>query len=801
MSIKRFTGLGGDSDHPFSVGGQVSTATIRGSDSGLGSDISIVVDPANGFGLADPFRIDQNRPKFDPPPVVPAATITTPTQLPGTLTAAGMIGSIPNQGPTMFFPTVQPRVLSQDSAPVPYETIFHDFGLRVMPVYNFWTQDETTNDRDELGDRNLDDVPRYIKVSWDPAPDLSPPINGGFDRYRPTVAVLLGLEIQRPTSISVNGVQFLPDHMQAQNFSLIMNSLANGHVSPGVVSSVIEMPLHTSGLDTYRSLSELDPIHRLDEAAFLRDPGMRGVSLSELVSNIHQMTNGVLGAAAVSDSHVPPQIVDLRSEIFDDGFSVHKSPFPGGELQVHAAGSTATSLSLVVRSAFSQETVEPPVLTLAKNLVQSDSIGNVQRFSQVKATFVDLSLGGAILPERIATMSQPQHVEAMTSLASMLPNLEMLNGSALGESPRKISLPSFPTPAGFGGLSYIGYILEKYAKSDAGNFELVETIGLANRELTEYFDTKVKYGGIYRYRIRSVVRWTRPSNVGIDGPEPLTIRSNGSQTQALAPNQSSYFCSEWGLNWEYGQLIDIMPPPPPDEFTVRPDSVRKQVIITFKIPSNPQRDIYIMRIVRKIQDSFGRDITSWFPIVRDFGAQNVVHIDPHVQFFEDSGYRFVYSAYCISRHGEFSTLCEQLSVRLNKNRKVYGEYPVEFLSCKGVTLDSFGSFSVYPFRKNLTETVLVPAIGQNRVFQSAVEGLLIGREGMGNSAINSAHHIVRIQSLDTGETGDIRLDVDYEDQPASPNILDLAVHVPDHGFGQDFTMFDKAGRARPLLGV
>jgi hypothetical protein len=782
MSIKLFQGLGTTNDHPFSIGG--SSAFIGSSDSGLNVDINVLVNPSQNPPPASSNSPVPFRGAASIPPNGPVTQAPISTWLP----------SLPSSGPVAAVPDVIPEIFSKESSQAPFETLFNDFNLKVTPVYNFWTDDELTNDHDELGDRDPDSVPRYVKISWDPAPDLFPVLDPGATRMRPAAPN----PSQNVTS-NINGVTFSPDHMQPENFPLVMSSLANGYTNPGVINSIIEMPLHASGLDTYQSLSEVDPIQRLDEVAFLRNHDNQGTTLSEVISNVHQLTNGVLGATDIGSSKLPAKDEQLRSDTFDQRFSVHKSPFTGGELQIHGQVPDSPSLSMVVNSVTNKSHQPIPFISLAQNLVQPAPSTSMKHSAQIKATFVDLSIGGAISETRVSTMTQPHHVESMVAIAGMLPNLEMLNASSLNEILRKSIVPMFSTPSGVADLSYVGYVIEKYSLSDAGNFELVDTIGVPDRKTFEFIDTQVKYGGVYRYRIRSIVRWTHLPNVSVDGVDPTNSSSPSSQTSMTAPSKSSYFGSAWNLSWEYGQIIDIQPPAPPDEFSIRTDSKKKKVIVTLKLPDNPQRDIYTIGILRKVQDSSGNDLTLWTAIGPKFSAQNVFFEDTAVEFFEDSRLRYVYSAYCVSRHNEVSPLCEQLAARLNKNSKVYGEYPVEFISCKGVDVVAFGSFSVYPFKKTMVEVIMIPPPSKDLMTRSMAKGVFVGREGKGSSPINSKQHVIRIQSLDTGETIDLNLEVDYEDQQGVVNTIESGIYIPPHSFGNDPGLFDPF-HSLPLIG-
>src|SRR5262249_42718882 len=117
---------------------------------------------------------------------------------------------------------VAPQYFSLESSPAPYDTLFNDFALEAFPFYNFWTPDELTNDKDAVGDRKLEDIPRFVKVVWNPAPTLPdspilrPPQGVGKRKNKPTK---FSLEVEKGVSVTYKGVAFSPDHLQPVNFS------------------------------------------------------------------------------------------------------------------------------------------------------------------------------------------------------------------------------------------------------------------------------------------------------------------------------------------------------------------------------------------------------------------------------------------------------------------------------------------------------------------------------------------------------------------------------------------------------
>jgi hypothetical protein len=255
--------------------------------------------------------------------------------------------------------------------------------------------------------------------------------------------------------------------------------------------------------------------------------------------------------------------------------------------------------------------------------------------------------------------------------------------------------------------------------------------------------------------------------MGVMGPDQNLTAGHTSQTRAFSSYKSSYFHSEWGKRWAYGIVIDTVPPPPPDELTVRADSARKRVVVSFKLPLNQQRDIYFMRLFRKLQDQNGADITGWVRVGSNWGPENVLYFDTDVDFFQNNQIRYVYTAQTVTRHNEYSSFSDQLSTRLNKDFMTYGEYPVDFVSQAGVRVEHHGAFGTYPHRRFFTE-VIVP---------NEVRFSFSGRSAHGNIALDGNQYFVRVESLDTGEKFDYPIEIIYNNQPARVEKKDLSVFV------------------------
>jgi hypothetical protein len=653
------------------------------------------------------------------------------------------LGSLP-KGPVSLIPRVSPLILSEESQMAPADTFFRDFRLEAIPRYNFWTEDEITNDRVELGNRKLEDVPRYIKLVWDPAPDL-----GGDPLKVPKTKQHKDSPLGR-RQISIGGITFSPVHLKDDNFAVVRNATANGFISPGTLASIVEVVRDDGGIVSAIN-GNLLASDLIDEDEFLTHPDMRGVDLHELRFNLLQTSDPISDSLKFGNG-LDESGEAYRRELFEGKTMVSKPNSSQDILNLSTTDPSQPSLSLNVKTAGSVDVKIDDVANLVdivKEKVNDVDLGS--DFAAVK--FVDPSLVGLVDPSIVNGMTRIEHAEATIGVSAILTNL-MGVSLAMSTVESNIEdalekLPSFPTPAGIKPVEYIGYVIEKY-RMNGGEQELIDTIDIPNRTTTAYYDTKVLYGEVYRYRIRSILRWTRPDDSYVN-----------TSTKRLAPFKSIYFHSEWSAPFVHATVIDTQPPPPPDEITVRAESHRKRISVVMKLPDDSQRDIQNLILYRKLQDLDGNDLTGWVELDR-FPARNGIYFDYDVGYAEEVGVRYVYAGRSLSKHMEVSVLSEQIATRLRKDWKVLGEYGNIFVSCAGVRIENFGAFSVRPFRKRLLETIIKPKIEDEGDGELSVRIPFSGRDRFGNFPLDDSTYLIRVQSLDTGEEHETTISMKYE---------------------------------------
>lgn len=782
MATKLFSGLGSIKD-PFAVDGAKSLNTILNSiTSQINSTVKTAVDHAAGVPhpedlintvLALSNETSQKLAKaFPPPQKVGSAPPLPPTPLPTPLTTVGKISARRAPSPVTFVSNFEPQTFSHESSLAPYETLYNDFLLNAEPVYNFWVDDEETNDQEEKGERKLDELPRYMRINWQIAPNLSSnnliPKDVNFRTINP---VKFGLQSENEMGFSSNGSTFVPEHLRPDGFSLIRNSLANGFIYPGVIDSIVELSMDHVSPNSDVILPK-DQSFVIDEDAFLTSHETEGLSVHELLSNGHEYVNGMLDQGWQNESPISNETQTLKNELFQGNFSFDRSLAGHGSFNLRGVQSSSPLFSLFSKTAKStQKGFFDGVKDLLEKVTQPPSISSIPEMLTNSVKFINSSIDGILSTFKTNLMSEPHHVEAMMAVAQALPNLDVLSQSGFHEEIKKIDAPSFPSPPGLKKLEYVGYVLEKYRMKGCNGFELVEQIELPNREFDEYIDTKILYGVTYRYRIKAILRWTRPSSEDLNPKDPFTITQFASQTAPVAPFKSTYFGTQWGNNWAYASAWDTQPPPPPDELTVRPESLRNRISISIKFPENSQRDIFFMKILRKIQDFAGNDLTDWAQVGPDFGPQNAQFYDTDVDFFQNNSYRYVYTAQTVSRHWEWSTYSEQIGARLNKDSKVFGEYPVDFVSCAGVNPSYFGAFSVSP-PKRMRSEVVVPLETTDRSEKTGIFSLS-GRDSNGNGSYDEVMYFMKIESLDTGEKKSFCVCTEYKNLPEKINELPI----------------------------
>ncbi len=387
----------------------------------------------------------------------------------------------------------------------------------------------------------------------------------------------------------------------------------------------------------------------------------------------------------------------------------------------------------------------------------------------VDAAFVD----GAIAESRVSAVTHPHHVDSIAALSELAEGIAAADVTA--EESEQPPVPSFPAAGSEPESSYVGYHIERYRLRD-GVYSLDREFDLDDAGSHRLVDTDVLYGVSYRYRIRALMRV-----VAMTDP-----------TQGFAPAEARYLSSEWSREWAYADMVDSGPPSWPDELTVRPDSHRSCVHVSWKIPADPQGDLLAFRLFRKELRTDG-SVGPWVDL-GTFPPANGLFIDTAVGYFQDGAPRYAYAMQTASVHGELSPLSEQLTVALSRTYRVTGEEPVGFFSMGGLTLEDSPALSL-PLRPE----PMVP---------SGLRLALSARTGPAASLGSPGDYRARLTSLVTGQSFDVPLTVRFRTlpprpaasrppsppPPIAPNRPSLPPALPPSGRPQDAKFFGEALR-------
>ena len=696
--------------------------------------------------------------------------------------------------------TLPASVLSQESGYAPFDTLFNDLQLKADVGYNFWVPDEETNEQGR-GTQKIEEMPRYVHLQWNPAPDLPDPmkfkqnsLKGSSKGIRNSTSTPSSQGSESIVGSNVNGVQWTPPSLQPDGFEQNCAMAANGYISAGIIEAVVTVDMNTVTVSQTPTANVLDED---DYLAHAENESLEGITFSEINAAMWRWKSRAYASQKQLNDNVSAAAQTTKQNLFNNQFSISPTSMQSLDLKAVSVGGPALSLNTATAQSVTPQAPPRPQQILSELGIYTtpSQSGSASTTHAVRTKFIHTNMQGLLDPTRVNSANSAEHAESIMAIAPFASNLAVYAAAGFQEEQRSLTIPIQPAPSGLKQLEYIGYVIEKYEQA-GGSFELAETIYVPGIEYTEFYDTKVKYGVPYRYRIKTFARWCRDRKIGVFGAD-AQVNSSMTTLNAIAPNNVSYFSSEWGYEWANAMVIDQSPPLPPDEFTVTPHSDTGTVEITLKMPYNPQQDISKITIWRKVQDENGVDQTGWVQIQeldsrlrqgtlsaasRKFGrrqdyltgdATDQTHPSPFVEFapinsrFVDTTlpyfgngnrFMFVYAGICHSRHGEISKLSDQLATRLNQHWKKDGEYTVKFVSCAGVDKDfDTGVFVTYPERHMMSE--ITTPVGFDLI--------LSAQERTSQRPLNNNAYVARIESLDTGQYEDVQININVTNTPAA----------------------------------
>lgn len=405
----------------------------------------------------------------------------------------------------------------------------------------------------------------------------------------------------------------------------------------------------------------------------------------------------------------------------------------------------------------------------------------------------------------------------------------------------------FETIADFLGMDYVGYIIDKERLNrTTGEWHRIDEYKIIGAVADTFIDTRVAYGEIYRYRMKTVVRVTQketitevvnnnslqnintqiknrlkeeidkrrslfqlsfnvfnrgltnlksrkelvqtvqlfgnyyasfaPDRIDIyqqtPGAQPINLRTqklsnitsldfiNGDFNVLLPiPNQqlinkkiiykSYYYESLPSMQWQYVDCYENNVPPAPQSIKISPNTLSKQIFISWLRPSDSLRDIASYKVYRRTQ--FAKPWTLLKEIkeldVNDDGIPDIKIIGTNsANLYIDTSVgvntKYIYALSCVDIHGIESFLSAQIQAELNANFAFEKEEkPLKWISGGGATVQEVD----FVYKKFLARNETI--IAKNRITIKV------------NSKFKDANKnfILKVTSLDSHEKKEYKL--------------------------------------------
>lgn len=140
-------------------------------------------------------------------------------------------------------------------------------------------------------------------------------------------------------------------------------------------------------------------------------------------------------------------------------------------------------------------------------------------------------------------------------------------------------------------------------------------------------------------------------------------------------HMSFYYESEPSKTWQYEEIVENVPPPPPSSIKIIPSSLKEEICLSWLKPANSQRDIKFYRVYKRRRVGLRWSLLATLPESENF------YLDTNVRFNR----KYIYALSCIDAHGLESFLSIQTEAQLNPNYIAEGrERPLKWISGSGV---------------------------------------------------------------------------------------------------------------------
>ena len=532
-------------------------------------------------------------------------------------------------------------VVSYPSLPITIFDIPEVQDLECVFQYNFFTRDERVSSRGDvitLSPTTMSDfemrmlamtreIPRFNKISF-VAPVIAPPTKRQQDGFSE-----VGISYEDEMIYITNA------YGQEERISILRNIADVMYEEAITNASFSSIHIHDTGLDQkfYFLLKESEEIFSptsLQRVVFNTEGAQRYYA-DKSFANTHD--DGTLGE----------QVTEALSNIQASGARV---------------SSADVREELVMETLFGPRSVEIDF-----------NVNNLYAYTLLRA-------------------SADEHMSVYEDeLTSLLPETRQIQGEAIqSASPGKIAageylhgiipidqigpMPSLEsTPLGrYNEASVlIGYIIEKSEVTEEGKVIYHDPIVVENPDHTVVTDSSVMYGGAYQYRVRAVT---------VTQFEALQLNSDGTKSRGVVV--ARVLVSSRGKTCAIVATENI-PPPPPDEINFDYLYESEDLIFSWGLPNNPQRDIKKFQIFRR------KNISQPFQLLEEYDfddslikTSNPEMIHPSLvrkmryaaTFYLDKEFHkeaaYIYAVCAIDAHGLSSNYSEQFLVSFDvfKNR-------------------------------------------------------------------------------------------------------------------------------------
>jgi hypothetical protein len=209
---------------------------------------------------------------------------------------------------------------------------------------------------------------------------------------------------------------------------------------------------------------------------------------------------------------------------------------------------------------------------------------------------------------------------------------------------------------------YIGYVIEKFRITEDGiDFELIDVIAIPQVSTLEYIDTKISYGEVYRYRIKSVFRFVNNFDLPMFGDSDASLNQKQTknyidQNQVVNLKKTYYYDSE-SSKPSVVSATESTRPDSPSAVRGFPNTKNKTIFLTWS-QKNTNRDVSGFNVYRKeVSDKNYTKLNSELLNIREN-----FYIDSDLKVDTD----YVYSVESVDIHGNFSKLSVQLILKIKQ---------------------------------------------------------------------------------------------------------------------------------------